>query len=190
MGRHLVDADVARGDDRDHRLAVGIGHGHEAVGHRGERHAVDLAAEAIAIEHDLAERQRAGAGRRHAVGGGHKQVGERGLGERHRHGVRTRQPQQRQHVGQRPAGAALVLGDGDHRQAHLLDRLPEIDGPYALLDTVHDVLAAPLGKEAVGGFQQHLARFAVHKNLHPIGPSPVCGGRCRRPTPTGGGEPQ
>ncbi len=71
-----------------------------------------------------------------AAGRGDQQVGERGLGERHGHGVRAGEPQQRQHVGQRTAHAVPVLGHGDQRQAHLLDLLPEIGGPPALLHLV------------------------------------------------------
>jgi hypothetical protein len=80
--------------------------------------------------------------------------------------MRAGQPQHRQHVGERAAGAAPVLGDGDQRQPHLLDLLPEIGRPHALLDAVHDVLAAALGEEAVGGIEQHVARIMIHQ----IGP--------------------
>jgi hypothetical protein len=104
---------------------MGMRHGDEAVGDRGERHAVDLAAEAIAVEHDVAERQRAGpvAGTPSAapISRLASAVSASGTGT----ACEPRQPQHRQHVGQRAARAALVLGHGDQRQAHLLDRLPE-----------------------------------------------------------------
>src|SRR5258708_1692912 len=78
-----------------------------------------------------------------AAGRGHQQVGERGLGERHRHGVRAGEPQQRQHVGKRAAHAAFVLRHRDQRQAHLLDLLPEIGGPGAPLPPPHPPPAPP-----------------------------------------------
>ena len=72
----------------------------------------------------------------------------------------------------RAADAALVLGHGDQRQAHLLDLLPEIGGPGALLDAVHHVAAAALGEEAVGGLEQHVAGVAVHRLLLQRRPRP------------------
>jgi hypothetical protein len=97
------------------------------------------------------------------AGRGNQQIAKRGLGERHGHGVRAREAQQRQHVGQCAAGAVLVLRDSDQRQPHLLDLLPEIGGPYALLHLVNHSAAAALGEEAIGGLEQHVAGFAVHQ---------------------------
>ena len=153
-----LDLGVGLGDDGE-RVADD---GHEAVGHAGERHAIDLARDAAARELEVAqhERRRARLGR--AARRGDQQIGKRRLGDRHGHRVRAGHAQQRQHVGQRAADAALVLGHRDQRQAHLLDLLPEIGRPHALLDAVHDVLAAAPGEEAVGGLEQHGAGVMVH----------------------------
>jgi hypothetical protein len=148
------------------RVARWTDHGHEAVGDACERDALGLARHSIAGDRKIASRPSESQGRGPACGlaAGRcdQQIGERGLGERHGHGMLTGHPQERHQVRERAAHALEFLGHRNQRQAHLLDLLPEIARPHALLDSVHDVLAAALGEEAAGGLEQHVSGFAVH----------------------------
>ena len=168
MGRLEVDLGVGLAHD-GHGL---VDDGHEAIHYSGKRHAIDLAAQASTGKFQIAERDRGGARLGLSAGRGDQQVGQRRLGERHRHGVLAGKTQQCQHVGQGAADAALVLGHRDQRQPHLLDLLPEIGGPHALLDIVHHRPVATLGEEASGGLEQHVARIFIHRRLLQRSPRP------------------
>jgi len=147
-------------------------HDHETIGDGREGNPLDATRHPSTIQREIAEGQRRRTGLRLASCGRDQQIGKSGLGERHGNGVRTGKPQQGQHVGQGAAGTALLFRNGDVRQAHLLDRLPEFGRPDALLDVVDDLAATAIREEAVGGLEQHVAGLAVHR------PSPQ-----RRPSP-------
>ncbi|OPZ83862.1 MAG: hypothetical protein BWY76_02091 [bacterium ADurb.Bin429] len=158
---------------RDDRRLTGIDHHelrrptllddrHEALRHRGERHALDLAGQSAILEHELPQRERARSVTRLATGMSDEHAAQRGFGQRHRHGMGAGHAHQREQVFQRATDTPLFLGDGHQGQAEFLDSGPEVGRPLPFLDTVDDFAGALVAEEAVRRLQQHFSRFAIH----------------------------